>query len=160
VGIENPISSADSLSWNERRERGTEIEHKVAGLIRTLPHVISVKETEKLSREDINMIDLVVTVDGDSEMLVHKVFVQIKASTKGVEHFEKQVSQRIKRKKRAHEQIDRRTWLLQNHRIILNGDIKMTKSHKHRRQLSDEEILADFEKQLKEIDTYEKNKSL
>ncbi len=90
-------------------------------------------------------------------MLVHKVFVQIKASTRGVEHFEEQVSARIKRKKRANGQVDRKTWMLQNHRILLNGDIKMTKSHKHSRQLTDEEIVADFEKQLQEIENYERS---
>jgi len=159
MGKENPIPSTDSKSWIEGNQRGVDIEHKVAGLIRGLPHVISVKGTEKLSREDINMIDLIVTVDGDNDTLVHKVFVQIKASTRGVEHFEERVSARIKRKKRANGQIDRKTWMLQNHRVLLNGDIKMTKSHKHSRQLTDEEIVNDFKKQLQEIENYERSKT-
>src|SRR3989344_3893094 len=153
---ENPQSSESLLLGREGNIRGVTIEQKVAGLIGNLPYVSNVVQTEKWTTEDKDMIDLIVQLDGGDGLTVGVVFVQIKASTKGVEHFEERLAVKLKQDKGNGGPADRKLWMLDNRRIILNGDLEMSKSRKHRRHFTDEEIVSNFQAQLLEIDAHEK----
>lgn len=156
--VENPIPSESLLLGREGNIRGVTIEQKVAGLIGELPFVSDVVQTEKWTREDKDMIDLIVILDSGDGLTVGEVFVQIKASTKGVEHFEERLAAMLKQNNVESGPVDRKLWMLENHRIILNGDLEMSKSRKHKRHITDEEIISSFQAQLLEIDSYEKAK--
>ncbi len=171
MGIENPTllfqseqfanSNSSYLSQHKSPAESTEdtntrgliTEQKVAQLLQRLPYVLEVIQTKKFSKEDLDMVDLIVIFKPDQpQTVVREVLVQIKSSRKGVKHFVQSMSQKLEiqgNEKRAQLM----EWLAKNRRIILNGDIQISRSGRSRRKLSDEEIIADFESQLAKIMT-------
>lgn len=135
--------------------RGFEIQQNLCRLLSTLHYVVSVSETIKDSPEDKRKIDLVVSLDQlIAQVAFSEVFVQVKASTTGVFTFNRQIRQ-VLRKQGLGDNITRKDWMMANKIIVLVGDLHISRSRKSRWPVTDEQILASFEDQLKKINDYD-----
>jgi hypothetical protein len=97
------------------------------------------------------MIDLVVSLRSE-ERTISIVFVQVKASTRGAEHFRENLKSRLKRGGEGNTSCAE--WMLQNKMILIIGDTFTSRSGKTTRKLTDDEIIQSFNEQLEKIDRY------
>jgi len=148
MGIENPSDPGN--------QRGAEIEEKIAKLIQGRPDVREVTITQKDMSDDREMRDLIVNlINYDTSINLTPVFVQAKASNRGIEHFNEELK-KILIKQGITDQISLKEWMLVRKLILLNGDLVTSRSGKSSRHLTDEEILISFDTQLLEIVEHEK----
>ncbi len=137
--------------------RGITMEKKAADVIRTLPYVDEVQLTGKDSELDAQMVDAIVIFSEDTstappsigELVVKDALLQIKSSTMGDWHFRETLSKRGVSGTEA-----RKDWMLKNRMILLVVDFKTSRSKKNIRRVGDEEIIFDFETQLRAINSY------
>jgi hypothetical protein len=106
--------------------------------------------------DDREMRDLIVNlINYDTSINLTPVFVQAKASNRGIEHFNEELK-KILIKQGITDQISLKEWMLVRKLILLNGDLVTSRSGKSSRHLTDEEILISFDTQLLEIVEHEK----
>jgi hypothetical protein len=136
--------------------RGNVIERKIARLLKSHPGISWVRITQRNKPDDKNKRDIIVRVSVD-ELPDHQitVFVQAKASNRGVQHFAEGIRKSLGQNG-INLKADVQEWMLQNKVILLNGDLVKSRSGKQVKHLSDGEILASFDSQLQQIIEREK----
>ncbi len=156
--VENSISCHGG--GPEGNQKGVQIEEKVASLLTELDLVVGVTAFPKWSADDRNKRDLQLNLNPEAGLFITDVFVQVKASTRGVWHFEEGMARMLKdNARKGKPQIDRHTWLMENRVILLVGDEIVSKTKATRRKVTDPEILDDFIRQLSDIDSYWRSKA-
>ena len=150
--------NTSSVSKDFANKRGTEVQQGVCKLLGTLNYVLWVRETTKDSPEDRSKIDLIVGLDQNKKnLVVPEVAVQVKASTTGVTTFKHHIRKSLSND-HPKGNISREEWMLKQGLILLVGDVRISRSRKSRWPITNEEIIASFETQLKNIDNYRRSK--
>jgi hypothetical protein len=153
------ISKNNYGGGEEGNNRGIEVERKIARILSEQEIISRVILFDKGSPEDQNMIDIVVMLNPDMNFSVNGVNVQVKASSRGSQHFKEGLRRRLKYVEQNDEvPVDDQTYLLENRLILIVGDTKRSRSGHTSWIVSDDEIIDDFTSQLSAIDEYWRSK--
>ena len=152
-----PAFQKESASDNFANRRGMEVQHNLCKLLGGLDYVLWIRETIKDSFEDKNKKDLIIGLDqSKKDLVIPDVSVQVKASTTGESTFKRDITRMLRRQGKTN--ITREQWLLENRIIVLVGDLHISKSHKNRWLVTEEQTLASFEYQLAKINDYARSR--